>query len=170
MTQRTGPTNLYCVSARETGQICYVGITTKSVAQRWYAHCYGASHSSSRAPFLAAIRKYGSDAFEIECLHLYSSRFEACEAEKELIAQFRPRYNATGGGDGGGVIGSSRSPETRAKQSAAARQRYSDPKERIRASIAARNRHPSAEARAKMSVAAKARNTPRDPMTGRFLP
>lgn len=73
----------------------YIGKTTQTIEQRWYQHCKNADYGHNTYLY-KAIRKYGKDNFHIQFL---------CEGldkeEIRLIADIRPEYNMTTGGDGG---------------------------------------------------------------------
>ena len=87
----------------------YIGYTTKTVEQRFNAHC----RSPADTHLCRAIKKYGANNFirEILCWG-EDDRAGLDIAEPLLIAHFKPKYNHTAGGDGGG-----HSLETRLKLS-----------------------------------------------------
>ena len=89
----------------------YIGITTRSIARRWYEHKFV---SNSCGKLLAkAINKYGADAFEIKPIASAKTLDNLKKIEKELITQFNTKvpfgYNLTNGGDG--VFGFKQSEE-----------------------------------------------------------
>jgi group I intron endonuclease len=93
----------------------YIGITTRSIARRWYEHKFV---SNSCGKLLAkAINKYGAEAFEIKPIASAKTIEDLKEIEKELITQFQTKvpfgYNLTDGGDG--VFGFKQSEEQRIK-------------------------------------------------------
>jgi len=93
----------------------YVGITGGTLHARRLTHA-----SSARAgkpwPLSSAIRKYGLDMLRFTVLKECQDRGTACAEEKRLIALWRPKYNATVGGDGGSYwTGKKRDPDTMAK-------------------------------------------------------
>ena len=95
----------------------YIGITTRSIARRWYEHKFV---SNSCGKLLAkAINKYGADAFEIKPIASAKTLENLKEIEKDLIVQFQTKvpngYNLTDGGDG--VFGFKQSEEQRLKSS-----------------------------------------------------
>ena len=78
----------------------YIGITGRPLRLR-------ATHHRSSNPntrFGHAMRKYGKDMFHFHTLKICASREEAKAEERRLIALWKPAYNATDGGDGGGWI------------------------------------------------------------------
>ena len=75
----------------------YVGKTTKSIQERFRKHQQSAKYGNTY--LYRAMVKYGVDNFKIEIV-------EECEGdlndrERHWIAELRPEYNMTGGGDGG---------------------------------------------------------------------
>lgn len=74
----------------------YIGKTIRAVEERWYYHLDSALKRNSQTHLHRAIRKYGADAFVIEGL---------CDGlndeEIKMIAELKPEYNMTKGGDGG---------------------------------------------------------------------
>lgn len=82
----------------------YVGMTTRTLAERWQGHCSDGRRGSSLI-FHNAIRKYGADAFTLETLFESDNEQELFEREIGEIARLAtlsPRgYNMTVGGDGG---------------------------------------------------------------------
>lgn len=88
---------IYKITNRVTGDI-YVGKTVKSLAERFYYHCYDSKKSNTHLH--RAMRKHGKENFTIELL-------EECEVVKlnelevKWIALLKPRYNMTAGGEGG---------------------------------------------------------------------
>ena len=77
----------------------YIGITSRSVEQRWGCNGYGYYGQ----PFFSAILKYGWDNIKHEILYTNLSKEEAEEKEIELIKQYKSNksgcgYNADNGG------------------------------------------------------------------------
>lgn len=101
----------------------YVGFTGQPVQTRWQQHVRRA-RSGAKHPLCAAIRKYGTDAFEIETLAVYADLDEALRAEVAAIAELTDAYNISPGGDFDGGAGAIRfrellrDPEWRAAYSA----------------------------------------------------
>lgn len=77
----------------------YVGITSGSMERRRYGHHNAAFSKNEQRPFARALRKYGRDAFVWSEIGRVESEEAALEMERFFIAQLRPRYNATEGGD-----------------------------------------------------------------------
>ena len=80
---------------------CYVGLTTKSVDERWQQHISDARRGNER-PLYCAIRKYGVLVFDVSVLEINPTE-GLCEAEKkwiEEIGSFKKGYNLTAGGNG----------------------------------------------------------------------
>jgi len=82
----------------------YVGVTTKTLEERLFAHLNKANHQKSA--FQTALKKYGKDAFDYEVIDQASSKEELFEKEKYWISFFdcvSPNgYNLTIGG--GGIV------------------------------------------------------------------
>lgn len=96
----------------------YIGATCKSMAQRRREHEWAAETGRPRCrKFGSALRKHGYDAFVWQVIATYSSHQELMDAERAIISAIKPEYNITAGGRG--IIGVPRTPEWRAKISAA---------------------------------------------------
>lgn len=158
---------LYKISFPTTEKV-YIGITSVSVATRFKAHC----HQKSKTAISLAIRKYGNAVLTVlaEC-----DDWELlCLAEQEAIEKFNSRapngYNLTDGGEGFvglefsiehrrklGEASKNRSPETRAKLSAAGKRKIISIETREKISAYRTGKKASEETRAKMSMLAKNR-------------
>ena len=79
----------------------YVGYTAVGLARRKYAH-FGKARSKERGcpKFHNAIRKYGEAAFAWQIVASFNNMGEALAEEIRLIAELRPEYNLTAGGEG----------------------------------------------------------------------
>lgn len=80
----------------------YVGLTSRSVRQRWTEH-QRATRKGSNLPLHNAFRKYGPDSFTIEVIEKCDSLELLREREQHWIRElgtFGGGYNATAGGDG----------------------------------------------------------------------
>lgn len=77
----------------------YVGVTRVGLPKRKSQHLYAARHGK-RNKFCAAIRKYGEDSFVFSVICECADYDEAMAKEIECIAQLRPQYNLTTGGEG----------------------------------------------------------------------
>lgn len=110
----------YAITHRESGRE-YIGITGRDVLERWALHINSCRRVKTR--IAAAIAKYGSRAFDYQVVATLPTRDEAEIAERILIAIRKPEFNMTPGGDGLpiGYKHPPRSPEARARISAAGR-------------------------------------------------
>lgn len=98
----------------------YIGITTRTVAARFYGHVQFSRIGKKPCAVHMAIRKYGADAVNVETLAVGKWGY-LTELESKAISAFNSKapfgYNLTDGGEG--AIGVVRSVETRGKISAA---------------------------------------------------
>ena len=155
----------------EVSKKSYIGVTNRSLSTRWSAHVSTAKSGRNTA-LAGAIRKYGEPAFSIEAIAYACDAREAAAIERGLIAQYgtlAPNgYNLTIGGEIGklpalGVrekmsisakkrgVHYLRTPEVRAKQSAARKAIMSDELRKI-ASQTHKGKIMSPETRAKISA------------------
>jgi group I intron endonuclease len=135
-------------------QKTYIGLTTKTLDERWRGHVSNANCGSSYH-LHKAIRKYGEDAFTREVLEETTTDLMNGR-ERYWIAECSPEYNMTSGGEG--VLGLSHTPETRAKLSVAARNMSPEHRAKISAAQTGEKHHMygkpmSPETREKISVA-----------------
>jgi group I intron endonuclease len=98
---------VYLVRCTVNGK-CYVGKTVRSIESRWYHHVWDATNRGTAFPLHNAIRKYGPESFEIEKLAVASTLEELNQLEILWILSLRSHdrqlgYNASFGGDGGGI-------------------------------------------------------------------
>ncbi len=91
----------------------YIGVTTHPLPLRAAQHFSTAKGSRSKAIFHKAIRKYGDDAFEFSILLVCETGLDAFQEEVRLIAELRPEYNSTLGGEGSAGRGISSSGRAR---------------------------------------------------------
>lgn len=106
----------YCVYIHKNkinGKV-YVGQTSKEVWARWgllgQQYCY-----NENTKFSQAIKKYGFENFEHIVVAENLTKEEVNQLEQELIKQYDSYYNgynSTLGGDGGGFLGHTHSPES----------------------------------------------------------
>lgn len=95
---------IYGATNKINGKI-YIGQTTKSLAERRYAHINSAkNHSSPYGILHKAIRKYGFDSFTWKIIARCDSKKELNEMEFHYIKQYSSHvpngYNLTYGGEG----------------------------------------------------------------------
>ncbi|AUR97704.1 coil containing protein [Vibrio phage 1.244.A._10N.261.54.C3] len=106
----------------------YVGITKRSMQERWKEHVYSAFRENSVNAFHCAIRKYGVNAFEHEILYVDDLRdYSVLEKfEREYIVEsncLAPNgYNMTEGG--GGTLGFKFSDDQKERLSSTHRESY----------------------------------------------
>jgi hypothetical protein len=87
---------IYCHIHSSSGRR-YVGLTKKTMLQRWNRHVYNALHSNGgRSHFANAIRKYGKDAFSHEVLEICDTLEAANVAEERWIKELGTRDPAKG--------------------------------------------------------------------------
>ncbi len=103
---------VYCHTHVASGRR-YVGLTKKTMLQRWNQHVYSASRKDGKgcAHFWAAIRKYGKDAFEHQILQVCGTLAAANAAEEKLIEELGTRdplrgFNLIRGGGSSPLPGS----------------------------------------------------------------
>lgn len=83
----------------------YIGVTVKTLQNRWNRHKSSANNGSN-SPIHRAMRKYGFDAFSIELIMEVNSVEEMKKMEQMFIEEYNTfgpdgrGYNATKGGDG----------------------------------------------------------------------
>lgn len=112
----------YKITCLVNGKI-YIGITTRSLKQRWWCHTWSARNKGGATAIAAAIKKYGEENFRIEEIG-QAPDFEALKRlEVALIAQENSvapaGYNLTTGGEG--THGYKHSEELRRKHGDAVR-------------------------------------------------
>ena len=92
---------IYCIEHIDSGKR-YIGQTTRSIAHRWWEHCYYLSNRRLGN----AIRKYGKESFSVYELDVASSKEELDHLEKTYILMFKTTdsshgYNLDLGGGSG---------------------------------------------------------------------
>lgn len=133
----------------------YVGVTAKTVEERFAGHCREAfSNRSQHYPLYLALRKYGPASVTVHTLAGSEDWAELCQYERMFIALFGSQdralgYNRTSGGDGM----PDPSDDVREKMSTACRARWADLKYREKMSNAARKQWARPERRERMSAA-----------------
>lgn len=107
----------------------YIGITARSIEERWPEHVGMSRYSKANRPFLHAIRKYGAESFVVEAIFSALSRDAANEVEREFIAEYGSLhpggYNLSTGGEG--TVGRRLAAEAKANMSAAVKATWADP-------------------------------------------
>jgi hypothetical protein len=93
---------VYCHTHIESGRR-YIGLTKKTLLQRWNQHLYK-SKRPRKSHFWNAIRKYGKEAFSHEVLQTCSTLRLANRAEVRWIERYKTRdplfgFNLARGGD-----------------------------------------------------------------------
>lgn len=106
---------IYRITNTLTGDF-YIGKTITSVNKRWTRHKHDAMKKNSHHHFHRAIRKYGVESFLVEVLET-SPASTISEREIHWIAELKPAYNMTMGGDG--LLGWKHTEESRRRMSIA---------------------------------------------------
>ena len=129
----------------------YVGLTSRTVARRFYEHSI-----NRKSAIGLAIQKYGRDNFLVVVIETCETLEKANEREKYWIAFhdcIAPSgYNRTDGGEC-----AIPSEETRERQSEAANKRFENPQEREKISETLTGRKDSEEVKARKRAAQKKR-------------
>ncbi len=162
---------VYLVTNVVNGKV-YVGQTIKPIQARWAGHLKKAREGTAW-PLLAAIRKYGPDAFTVAELERCAGAVELDAAEARWVAEFRSNtkakgYNCTSGGGSRHEFTASSKAKMSAShqarwrregehelQSARLRKRFQDPKARQVVSFAAVKRWADPAVREKQSIKCK---------------
>lgn len=100
----------YIYLIRLNGEPKYVGFTSTSIEHRWKQHIQSIETNSGCPLVMAAIKKYGVDAFSIEKLFEHEDReYTLRTMEPKFIEEYKTfhdwgfgGYNLTTGGDAGG--------------------------------------------------------------------
>lgn len=113
----------------------YVGVTTKSISERFKAHVKTARKKKDRHHlFHAAILKHGRENFVVEILEEHETTRDACQREMHLINELGTLmpggYNMTRGGEG--PNGHVHNERTREKMSKSARSYWLNEENRLR--------------------------------------
>lgn len=165
---------IYCHTHIDSGRR-YVGLTKKTLLQRWNQHVYSANHRKlgKQSHFWSAIVKYGPGAFSHEVLEIVTTSLEGANlAEEKWINEFQTRdpskgFNLMPGGSH--TPHPISNPWDRPEYRAKAIERIKSPEHRGKLSQAAKNRNPesltrysqvSSETRRKLSEATARAATP----------
>ena len=81
---------IYCHTHVASGRR-YIGLTSRSMLERWKGHVYDSKAATGRWAFARAIREYGRDAFAHEVLEVCATREAGNEAEDAWIEAFSTR-------------------------------------------------------------------------------
>jgi hypothetical protein len=96
---------IYCITNKINGKK-YIGMTGRTLEERWNSHCSSANNGSPFR-FHSAIRKYGEDAFTKEIL-FDDLDIESCRSiEVQTIFEYNTMndgYNSKPGGCGGWIV------------------------------------------------------------------
>lgn len=90
---------IYLITNKINGKR-YIGKTSKTIEERWYHHCKSAARGVDTHLY-NAVRKYTSESFTIEVIEENVNNLN--ERERYWIAEIKPEYNMTAGGDGGWI-------------------------------------------------------------------
>ena len=109
----------------------YLGISSKTAAHRFAKHVEHALGKRENGVIYSALRKYGSDQFQIKTLVIANDWEYLCDLEKKAIIALQTRYphgyNMTDGGEG--IIGP-KSEDFPGIVSKAQKKRYQCPEQR----------------------------------------
>ena len=86
---------------------CYIGVTTKTLKERFMNHVYDRNKNTDRIPLRKALCLYKIEDFEIEELEKCDSKQKTNEREKHYIKYFnsiKKGYNIATGGVGGDTL------------------------------------------------------------------
>lgn len=93
------PAIVYLVTNSVNGKR-YIGVTTRTnLRRRESEHVCGARRCEHNGTFHRAIRKYGRDAFVWSILGRFENATQALAHEIKLVAELKPEYNSTRGGE-----------------------------------------------------------------------
>ena len=76
----------------------YVGLTRRSLNSRWRQHV-NVANQGAKTYFHHAIVKHGVDGFDVQPMVSALSLDYLADLERQLIADFKPEYNQTNGGE-----------------------------------------------------------------------
>lgn len=96
---------VYCITNKINGKQ-YIGMTSRTLEERWNSHC-SAARNGSPFRFHSAIRKYGENNFKLEIIKDNLDVDECRSLEEQMIFEYRcmtKGYNAKPGGSGGWIV------------------------------------------------------------------
>ena len=144
----------YLITHLPSGKV-YVGITSRTLRQRWNEHLYESRRGRGVMTISRAIAKHRPSDFSIEAICSANSWENICAVESILIQQYDCRaphgYNLRLGGEG--VFGVPRTAESIERSAAKHRGKPCHPNTRAAAIVYHRGRPKSAEMRAKVALA-----------------
>jgi len=117
---------VYCIENKLNGKK-YVGVTTKTIEERYEKHIQGSRSKGNKLDIQKAIKKYGKENFTIKEIDSASTYEEMMEKEKYWIIKLDTKnkgYNATDGGEGS--LGKVLSDETLKKMSDSMKKLYQE--------------------------------------------
>lgn len=121
---------IYVATNRVNGKR-YVGLTRKTVSERWAQHRYTAN-SCPKSYFHKALAKYGADSFDVTQFASVLDVRHLSLVERQVIQDIEPEYNLTNGGEH--TVGKRVSPDVVAKiaKSNTGKKRTTEAVEKIR--------------------------------------
>lgn len=144
----------YLIACSITGR-GYIGVTSRTIKQRWSEHFYDARQGVKGMAISRAITKYGAENFSIEPICSARSWQDICAMEAVLIMQNGTRapngYNLSDGGEG--PFGVKRTAESVERSAAKHRGRPCHPNTRAASILTHKGRPKSAVTRARMAAA-----------------
>jgi group I intron endonuclease len=144
----------YTITHHPSGKV-YVGITSRTLKQRWNEHIYESRRGRVAMTISRAIAQHGAENFCIEPICSARSWKDLCQIEKRLIEQFgslAPHgYNLREGGEG--AFGAQRSAESIERSAAKHRGKPCHPNTREASRRTHLGKPKSIETRARMSAA-----------------
>jgi len=126
----------------------YIGQTINSLEERWYHHRYDALQRKHNYKFYNAIRKYGTECWNLETLEEVTENDSLNEREQYWISFYNSLndgYNSTSGGDSKKIV----SEETKAKMSKALKGRIMSEETRLKMKISQTGKKESEETKEK---------------------
>lgn len=109
----------------------YIGISLKTTEARWAKHVEHAIGKRENGALYAALRKYGTESFQVKTLVVADDWEYLCKLEQKAILAFNTKspngYNITDGGEG---VQGPRDAKTKAAISAAQKKRFENPEQR----------------------------------------
>ena len=121
----------------------YIGISSKTTDARWAKHVEHALGKRENGALYSALRKYGTDMFQVKTLVIADDWEYLCQLEQKAIRAFNTKapngYNITDGGEG--TVGRVITAQERERISAGQKKRFERPEERERMIAMAKRAH-----------------------------